>query len=267
MASARRDDARAIGLWTRLVEQYTAAPEAPEADLEWARTLERRGDRAAATARYEHLILTWPDSALVPQARQALDRLRALAFTAELPISRITGITRRLVSRVLMNTPIQSVPIGLIREIREFCRRLFRRREPARAASYGVQRTAYSVRVLFVAALCCAAPLRAQHLLLPMDDARANHLKAYGVTFNALTEGVRAEWFINYRGGAFLLPDVPFVRRRASLDGVTFEAVSDVTLNGIRGEIANSNADAVPLEKAPRIAVILLRTRHRGMTR
>ncbi len=93
VASARRDDARAIGLWTRLVEQYTAAPEAPEADLEWARTLERRGDRAAATARYEHLILTWPDSALVPQARQALDRLRGLASTAELPISRITGIT------------------------------------------------------------------------------------------------------------------------------------------------------------------------------
>lgn len=82
VASARRDDARAIGLWTRLVEQYTTAPEAPEADLEWARTLERRGDRAAATARYEHLILTWPDSALVPQARQALDRLRALALRA-----------------------------------------------------------------------------------------------------------------------------------------------------------------------------------------
>ena len=92
VASARRDDARAIGLWTRLVEQYAASPEAPEADLEWARTLERRGDRAAATARYEHLILTWPDSALVPQARQALDRMRALAATAtaELPISRIT---------------------------------------------------------------------------------------------------------------------------------------------------------------------------------
>jgi tetratricopeptide (TPR) repeat protein len=93
VASARRDDARAIALWKRLVEQYAAAPEAPEADLEWARTLERHGDRSAATARYEHLILTWPDSALVPQARQALDRLRALASTAELPITRITAIT------------------------------------------------------------------------------------------------------------------------------------------------------------------------------
>ena len=93
VASARRDDARAIGLWARLVEQYTASPEAPEADLEWARTLERRGERGAATARYEHLILTWPDSALVPQARQALDRIRALALTAELTSSRISRIT------------------------------------------------------------------------------------------------------------------------------------------------------------------------------
>ncbi len=95
VASARHDDTRAMALWTTLVERYAASPEAPEADLEWARTLERRGDRAAATTRYEHLILTWPDSALVPQARQALDRLRALAATATaiLPIARITGIT------------------------------------------------------------------------------------------------------------------------------------------------------------------------------
>jgi hypothetical protein len=76
VASAKGDEARALTLWTRLVEGYAASPEAPEADLEWARALQRRGDRAGATARYEHLILTWPDSALVPQARDALDRMR-----------------------------------------------------------------------------------------------------------------------------------------------------------------------------------------------
>jgi TolA-binding protein len=76
VASARHDEARAVALWTRLVEQFPSTPEAPEADLEWARALQRRGDRAAATARYEHLILTWPDSALLPQARDALDRMR-----------------------------------------------------------------------------------------------------------------------------------------------------------------------------------------------
>ncbi|MBW7933550.1 MAG: hypothetical protein H3C62_08050 [Gemmatimonadaceae bacterium] len=76
IASVQGDAARALALWERIVAQASASPEAPEADLEWARALERRGDRAGATARYEHLILTWPDSALVPQARAALDRMR-----------------------------------------------------------------------------------------------------------------------------------------------------------------------------------------------
>jgi TolA-binding protein len=88
VASARKDEARAVGLWQRIVEKYEASPEAPEADLEWARSLERRGDKPAASARYEHLILTWPDSALVPQARQALDRIRSLALAAAPPVSR-----------------------------------------------------------------------------------------------------------------------------------------------------------------------------------
>ena len=43
------------------------------------------------------------------------------------------------------------------------------------------------------AAAMLTAPLGAQHLLLPMDDAQQNHLKAYGITFNALKAGFKAE--------------------------------------------------------------------------
>ena len=111
------------------------------------------------------------------------------------------------------------------------------------------------LRLMILCSVLLAPRVQAQHVLVPMDDAQANHLKAYGVTFNALTEGVRAEWLINYRGGAFLLPDVPFVRRRAALDGVTFEVLTDAAVTAVRNEIADGNADAVPLEKAPRIAV------------
>jgi hypothetical protein len=96
---------------------------------------------------------------------------------------------------------------------------------------------------------------RAQHLLVPMDDDQANHLKAYGLVYNALKDGVRGEWLLNYRGGAFLLPDIPTLRRKASLDGITAEPVSDGAVAEIRSEIASSNMEAVPLEKAPRIAV------------
>ena len=104
-------------------------------------------------------------------------------------------------------------------------------------------------------AVSAANPLAAQHLLVPMDDAQTNHLKAYGVTFGALGDGVTSEWLLNYRGGSFLLPDLPSLRRNAALAGVLAEPLDGAALASIRREIAEGNMDAVPLEKAPRIAV------------
>ena len=95
----------------------------------------------------------------------------------------------------------------------------------------------------------------AQNLLIPMDDGQRNHLKAYGVTYLALKTGQKAEWFLNYRGGAFLLPDAPDLRRRAALDGVSVEAISDGALAAARAEIAGANMDVVVLERAPKIAI------------
>jgi hypothetical protein len=34
-------------------------------------------------------------------------------------------------------------------------------------------------------------------LLVPMDDAQSDHLKAYGLAFRMLERGGRAEWFLN----------------------------------------------------------------------
>ena len=114
------------------------------------------------------------------------------------------------------------------------------------------------LRTAVTAAACTgltASAARAQHLLVPMDDAQQNHLKAYGLTFNALKTGNKAEWFINYRGGAFLLPDEAEIRRRATLDGVTFEGIDNARVQQIRSELAAGNMDAVTLEKAPKIAI------------
>jgi tetratricopeptide (TPR) repeat protein len=74
---ALKDEAQAVALWKRVVERENATPEAPQAELEWARALRRGGDTAGAVARLEHLILTYPQSALVPQARRELDLARA----------------------------------------------------------------------------------------------------------------------------------------------------------------------------------------------
>ncbi|MFN2399650.1 MAG: hypothetical protein ABR543_13585 [Gemmatimonadaceae bacterium] len=75
--SARRDETRAVPLWTVIALEHGQSPEAPEANLEWARSLRRSGRAAAAIERLELLILTYPQSALVPQARRELDLARA----------------------------------------------------------------------------------------------------------------------------------------------------------------------------------------------
>ncbi|HYC32565.1 MAG TPA: hypothetical protein VEB59_09790, partial [Gemmatimonadales bacterium] len=92
-------------------------------------------------------------------------------------------------------------------------------------------------------------------LLVPMDDGQADHLKAYGLAFRVLERGGRAEWFLNHRGGSFLLPNDGAASRDAALSGVTVEAIDDGALVGIRGQIQGGNMDAVPLEKAPKVAV------------
>jgi hypothetical protein len=70
------DDAGATALWTRIVADHADSPEATESELEWARALRRRGDNAGATAHLEHLILSAPQSALLPQARRELEIVR-----------------------------------------------------------------------------------------------------------------------------------------------------------------------------------------------
>src|SRR5437016_2452481 len=92
-------------------------------------------------------------------------------------------------------------------------------------------------------------------LLIPMDDAQSDHLKAYGVAYRAIQAGLKAEWLLNYRGGSFLIPDADALRRDAALNGVRSEPVDEGAVTTIRGEIEASNMDAVPLEKAPKVAV------------
>jgi hypothetical protein len=88
-----------------------------------------------------------------------------------------------------------------------------------------------------------------------MDDAQVAHLKAYGVTYRALKRGGRAEWLLNYRSGSFLVSADEPTRRDAALAGVTAETVSESDVVDIRGVIAAQNMEAVPLEKAPKVAV------------
>lgn len=105
-------------------------------------------------------------------------------------------------------------------------------------------------------AFCClwgVVSVRAGYLLLPMDGEQSDHLRAYGVTYRVLEWGHRAEWLLNYRGGSFLLPDMPEVREYALAMGVSYEPVADPS--AIYAEIASANMNRIVLDKAPKVAV------------
>ena len=54
----------------------------------------------------------------------------------------------------------------------------------------------------------------ASYILIPMDaESQENHLKAYGVTYWTLERELKVKWLLNYKGGAFLLPDADIIRR------------------------------------------------------
>ncbi|WP_316635688.1 asparagine synthetase B [uncultured Flavobacterium sp.] len=99
---------------------------------------------------------------------------------------------------------------------------------------------------------------KASFILLPMDETtQQNHLKAYGITYWCLSKDYKASWLLNYRGGSFLLPDAPEIRKECQIRGVSFEILSDSEEASILEEISSpsQNMESVVLEKAPKIAV------------
>jgi hypothetical protein len=97
----------------------------------------------------------------------------------------------------------------------------------------------------------------ASRILVPMDDSQANHLKAYGVAFWVLENGVEVEWLLNYRGGSFLMPNIGEIENECVIRGVSYQVIADVQASQILAEIADPevNMERVKLEVSPKIAV------------
>ncbi len=105
--------------------------------------------------------------------------------------------------------------------------------------------------ILIAATSINAAP----RLLIPMDLSQRDHLKAYGIAYWTVKQGGKAEWLLNYRHGSFICDHYPQLERLCRIRGVTFETLTGPQTAGIYAEIEGSNMEAVPLEKAPHIAV------------
>lgn len=97
----------------------------------------------------------------------------------------------------------------------------------------------------------------ASRILVPMDDSQANHLKAYGVAYWVLENGVEVEWLLNYRGGSFLMPNIGEIENECVIRGVSYQVIADVQAAQILAEIADPevNMERVKLEVSPKIAV------------
>jgi tetratricopeptide (TPR) repeat protein len=69
-------EATAIALFDEIVRAGGEGAAPPAAELEWARLLVRNGRSGEAIPHLEHLILTYPNSAFVPEARRVLERAK-----------------------------------------------------------------------------------------------------------------------------------------------------------------------------------------------
>ncbi|MCD4829751.1 MAG: asparagine synthetase B [Candidatus Cloacimonetes bacterium] len=110
----------------------------------------------------------------------------------------------------------------------------------------------YILISLIMAAL--AASLHAE-ILIPMDESQTDHLKAYGVTYEALKMQLVVKWLLNYRGGSWLAPENPRLEEMCRLRGVHYERIGGGDVAAIFATVAEQNMDVVTLEKEPSIAV------------
>lgn len=92
-------------------------------------------------------------------------------------------------------------------------------------------------------------------LLVPMDDAQTDHLKAYGLVYSTLKTGAKVYWLLNYRCGSFVTENAVDVELKARISGITIETISNAQWAAVLGTVENGNMEKVTLEKVPKIAV------------
>ncbi len=114
-----------------------------------------------------------------------------------------------------------------------------------------------NIFILIAIIFCASGLLKANHIFIPMDESQKNHLKAYGIAYWILDMSQEMDWLLNYQGGSFMVAHHQKIENELIIRGVSYKVISKAQANGILDEIASpaSNADAMKLQKTPKIAV------------
>ena len=98
---------------------------------------------------------------------------------------------------------------------------------------------------------------KANYILIPMDASQPDHLKAYGIAFQSLKAENTVQWLLNYRGGAFLLPDNDANEALIKNTDVTIERLTDKSTQDIVTTVltGSNNMNLVTMSRMPKIAV------------
>jgi len=112
-------------------------------------------------------------------------------------------------------------------------------------------------RLAFILLIALSQVVYGTSILIPMDVAQTNHLKAYGLAYLALKKEVSVDWLLNYRGGSFMITWSAWLERECVVRGIYFEKISAQEINILLAQVTNPsvNMDVVRLDQAPRIAV------------
>ena len=65
-----------------------------------------------------------------------------------------------------------------------------------------------------------------QKLIIPMDLAQTDHLKAYGLAFWILEDNTNIDWILNYRGGSFMVDADDEIIQECILRGIKYELIT-----------------------------------------
>ena len=96
-----------------------------------------------------------------------------------------------------------------------------------------------------------------QKILIHMDKAQTDHLKAYGLVYWGIKNIGPIDWLLNYRGGSFIADYSDQLAAECRIRGVSFETLTSSSGQNIYDQVQSEdvNMDVVKLEKSPKIAV------------